>query len=164
MKAGEAVTMRLAPEDILTLIDVCEQAGMQLYGASLAQVCRLGVSALCEGARVAGLAPRHDGFDYMARLAKYKGHKQDKKLAVARAMEAAGINNLTVDLPRVSGANLAGGNANFHTPTISKESPDYRRKQVRMRELQFKLAKDPLNRDPAEQQEFDSLFDAGVRP
>lgn len=145
MKAGEAMSIRLSPEDIMTCIDVVKGAGINTYGMSLAQACKLGLAALCEGARAAGIAPRRDGFDYTAMTQPFKGHKQAKKLAVTNQMERAGISHITADLPQYRGVD-------FGTPIPA----DVDKKKRRMQELEIKLEADPINMSREEREE---LFD-----
>ena len=161
MKAGEVVTIRLEPEDVITCLDICEQAGFALYGASLSQVVKLALANLCEGARSVGLAPAAGHTDYLARLAKYKAHKQDKKLAISRKMDAESLTLRQADMTRTPGVKFPAPIA----PTqLAKDSPEYKRKQVRFTELAFKKRNNLLNMSEQEVAEFDLLFDEGVRP
>lgn len=91
MKEGEVVTIRLAEEDILTCIDICERGGMQLFGASLAQVVKWGLQAMCHEARTLGIAPRHDDPQAIAtRMTMFKDHRNKRKVVYSKAKERIG--------------------------------------------------------------------------
>lgn len=91
--------IRLNPEDMMSCIDVLNNAKINTTGMSLAMVARLVLSALLEGCRVSGEIPRRDGFEYQEMIQPFVQTSQLKKLQIMSGIRNTEIARVQADLP-----------------------------------------------------------------
>jgi len=156
MKAGEVVSIRVNPEDVMSCIDICLVAGIYVKGMSLAQVVRTALSGLLEGARTGNVVPHRDGFEYSEMIAKFivPGHDV-RKLQISNVIEQAEVARGNVGLPR---SPMAIGMMQHAPAIITEDTPDVKRLKAnlirRQMELDSKKQADPDNFSTAEQEEL----------
>lgn len=91
LRGGMVTTIRINPTDCMSILDVIDTVGVRQPGMSFAQQVSLTLSALLETARVDGLIPRPDEFEYLNRLGPYIDGKNNKrKQAMTEAINGAG--------------------------------------------------------------------------
>lgn len=73
MRAGAVVSVRVNPLDCQSILDLMEKVGISTHGMSFSQMVSLGLSSLLETQRVAKVLPEPDPFQFLNRMAPYRG-------------------------------------------------------------------------------------------
>lgn len=79
MKHGAVVQFRLSTEDIMSCIDILNDANISKDGMSLGMVCKLVLSSYLETCRKSNSIPTRDGFEYLNMITPFVNVSQVKK-------------------------------------------------------------------------------------
>lgn len=123
----------------MSCIDVVKKTGVNLQGASFTIIVSAALSSMLESMRQAGVIPTRDGFEYAQLMEAYP--KQGKSQH-ARALAITAAFNLAMPTGQM--------------PAVV-QSPEYKRKQVRFKELAQQMEADELNMSAEERSELQSL-------
>ena len=162
MRTGEVVQIRVMPADVMTCIDLCQQAGIVVDGMSLAQVVSQALKGACFAAREAGKVPKRDGFEYNEMLAPFKGYPAHKgvrktlgfqrRMSVGQQFYTDDQRREALDMDPLAASAMTGLRA--PAPAISSEEIRLTRRKA---ELIMKKGADPVNWSEQEQSELDEI-------
>ena len=140
MKGGRIARIRVNPQDAMGVCDVMERLGFTIERFSFDQAVRIALSSLLESARVHGVLPQRDGFEYgkmMERFSERVPQDRVRKLDVTALI--SGVLNQSV------------------RPVA--DNPERAGRRRRYEELKLHKDNDPLNFTPEMQAEFTPLVE-----
>ncbi len=79
LRAGQVVRVRINPKDCLSTLDLLDTLHIPRAGMSFAQCVSLAFSSLMETARLQGLLPEPDTFQFLNRMGPFAGHQQHQR-------------------------------------------------------------------------------------
>lgn len=162
MRPGTVISIRVPTEDIMSCIDLVEQAQCSYYGMSLARVVRLALSGLLDAARKQGTVPTRDGFEYDALVQKYTNVKHGQKVKLSNAAAAVDAGRAAMDMEPVR-PHIPSGSVQLSDAEVVA-TRQRARIMMKIAELKFREENNPENwtmEDAAAlrtmQEEFDAL-------
>lgn len=184
---GERVNIRVKPQEMMSCVDVCTLAQVDMQGVSLSETVRLALGILIEAARKAEIIPTRDGFEYSTMVEPIRRANIRRKVQVGQTMSFAELKRMSLDMPSAAhaielsdpsrpseaekdlirkrardklAANAAAGSGPIAS-TIAQRTlarpPVGRGLTLRLAELEFKAKADPTNFGPREQDELTRL-------
>ena len=90
---GVVVRLRVAPPDVMSVIDIVDTLQLYYEGMSFSQVVSIALRGLLESAREQGVIPTRDGWEYSKMLARFPTEKESldrvrgKQLLAKRAFD-----------------------------------------------------------------------------
>lgn len=153
MRPGEVVTVRINPTDCMGIADMLTLGNIDTVGMTFSQATATVIQSLLESARMQGIIPTRDGFEYGKVMQPFsRKRKGPPKGGIIAAMQQI-----------KTSAHVARDIAEVMTPqeqqdAIASMTPEQRRAGLRMKELQIKqeYAKDSWSSD--DQKEWDQLY------
>lgn len=140
MKAGRVVTLRVNPRDCMSVVAVLEKLEINTPGMSFAQAVSLALSSALEAFRQNNVLPKEDTFNFnkvMDRFPpenpKYRQGIRARKLEVTEAIGLRGA------------------------PSLIPETPERKRRKLRLDELRFRVENDSQNMSDEEMVEYSEL-------
>jgi len=134
---GFIVSLRINPNDVMSIIDVLDTIGVPKQNLSFAQATKIALASLLEGARQSNLVPRRDGFEYSEMIKPFAGSTYASR-----------------------GAKLRTAYKLSRPPSDNGSDPRLdMRKAARLEELLFKHNHNQENMDDAELKEMATLLE-----
>ena len=117
-RSGNVVTIRVAPKDCMSIVDVVKASGIHTGGMSFSMLVSLALSSSMQTFRDQGIVPDREGWEYGEIVGPFIKGEHTRKLVVAKTIATLGS-----EMPSrgLSGPLQDGG----ERPVITKEQLEY---------------------------------------
>lgn len=149
MKPGKVATIRLRPEDCMSIVDILELAKINTNGMTFAAACSAAVGVAMATLRDNGVLPTRQGFEYTDMMSRFIDRPKTRALKLS-----PGFSELAVEGLPASGARFNGPGA---MDPKKQTRGELRQAQLRLQELEVKREHAGDSWSDEDQEEYDRL-------
>lgn len=146
MKAGKVATIRLRPEDCMSVVDILDRAKVNTTGMTFAAAVATAVGIAMATLRDNGVLPTRQGFEYTELMDQFVERPKVRSIKLPQQFSEIAVEGLSMTGARVT-------NANNSAPV----STELRQAQIRLNELEIKKTHASDSWSDTDEEEYQKL-------